>query len=328
LVKKPYFRVKLPVNDQSEFGIGVDVFAGHKGPGFSLGYNQLHRAVEGMLPSGTYTVEVTSYRPNGATFTGLQSITIKGAAIDGPSIGLAPASPIMVNVKEEFTSADRNGSMIVSRNGRSTQVNGPRRYLNVMLESADDFGMGTAVSLHPASAEDEALVIDGAAPGRYWVLVQSARGYAASIRSGNIDLLHQPLVVEAGGASPIEITMRDDWAEISGKVEGITSPVQPSRGVNASAVPSFVHVYCIPLADSGGQFTDIWVNSDGTFNSSQIPAGAYRLLAFDRPQTEMEYRDPEAMQAYDSKGSVVRVAGGQKERVTLHLISTSAGDDQ
>ena len=278
-----------------------------------------------MLPSGTYTVEVISYRPNGATVTGLQSVSIKGAAIDGPSIGLSPAGSIAVNVKEEFTSADHNRSMIVSHNGRSSQLDGSRRYLNVMLEPADDFGMGRPVSQRPpTSPGDEALVIDGAAPGRYWVRVQSSRGYAASVRSGNVDLLHQPLVVEMGGASPIEITMRDDFAEISGKVDGMTPPAQGVGNVNVSASPNSVHVYCVPLPESGGQFTDIWVNSDGSFGSSQIAPGAYRLLTFDRPQTEMEYRNPEAMQAYDSKGIVVRVAGGQKERATLPLISTSA----
>jgi hypothetical protein len=329
LVKHPYYRVKLPVVDESEGGLGVNVYTGHRGPGFSLGYNQLHHAVEGMLPSGSYTVEVTSYRPNGSTVTGLQLITIKGAAIKGPSIGLASAGSIAVNVKEEFTSADQNRSMILSHSGRSTQVNSPRRYLNVMLEPADDFGMGRPVSQRrPASSGDEALAIDGAAPGRYWVHVQSSRGYAASIRSGNIDLLHQPLVVEMGGTSPIEITMRDDLVEISGKVDGMIPPMQGPGNVTLSTAPSSVHVYCVPLPDSGGQFTDIWVNSDGSFDSPQLPPGAYRLLAFDRAQTEMEYRNPEAMQAYDSKGTVIRVPGGQKERVTLQLISTSAGNEE
>jgi hypothetical protein len=85
-----------------------------------------------------------------------------------------------------------------------------------------------------------------------------------------------------------------------------------------------MHVYCIPLADGSGQFTEIWAHADGTFDSHELPPGGYRVLAFDQVQTEIEYRSPEAMQAYDSKGSVVRLTGGQKERVTLQLISTGA----
>lgn len=340
LVKQPYYRVKLPVvvpgSDDSTSGLGVTVYAGHKGPGFSLAYNQLHHAVEGMLPNGMYTVEVTNLRPNGAT--GMQTITIKGAPIGGPSIELAPNGLIAVNVKEEFTAADHTGSSTFSTNGNTTVLSGPRRYLNLTLDPADDFGTGRSISLrNPTGPGDEALVIEGASAGKYWVRVQSSRGYPASIRSGNLDLQHQPLVVGVGGAaSPIEITMRDDTAQISGRIEGIPSAPQQGPG-GAGGGPSGgpggpgqsrMHVYCVPLADSSGQFTELSAHADGTFDSSQLPPGAYRVLAFDQAQTEIEYRNPEVMQAYDSKGSVVRLTGGQKERVTVQLISTSGSSNE
>ena len=325
LVKKPYYRVKLPVVDPSEFGIGVNVYAGHRGPGFALGYNPLHQAIEGMLPSGTYTVEATSVRANGATLAGSQSITIKGATVTGPGIVLSPAGTIAVTVKEEFTAADPSGSTQIDRRGHSMALNGPRRYLNVALLPVDDFGMKPVRSLRPATGPgDDSLVIEGTPPGTYWVRVQSSRGYPSSIRSGNIALQHHPLVVGIGGAAPIEITMRDDTAEISGKVDGMPPLAQNARRAGASETQSWVHVYCVPLADSAGQFTDIWVSLDGTFVSPAIPPGAYRVFAFDRPPSDMEYRNPEAMQAYDAKGTIVRVAGGQNEHVTLQLISTSA----
>lgn len=342
LVKKPYYRVKIPVvvpgSDESNNGFSVTVYAGRKGPGFSLGYNRTHHAVEGMLPSGTYTVEVTDLRQNGAT--GMQTITIKGAPIEGPSIVMAPNGLIAVNVKEEFTGADHSGTATFSSNGNTAVLNGARRYLNVTLDPADDFGTGRSVSLrNPTGPGDEALAIEGAAAGKYWVRVQSSRGYPASIRSGNLDLQHRPLVVGVGGAaSPIEITMRDDTAEISGRIEGIAPAPQQrpggaggglSGGTGGPSGPSGLgqsqmHVYCVPLADSGGQFTELWAHTDGTFDSPELAPGAYRVLAFDQVQTEIEYRNPEAMQAYDSKGSVVRLTGGQKERVTLQLISASA----
>lgn len=178
------------------------------------------------------------------------------------------------------------------------------------------------------------MVIEGAPAGNYWVRVNSSRGYPASIRSGNLDLQHQPLVVGAGGtASPIEITMRDDTAEISGTVEGVTptargpvsamAAVQGWASYTSSAGQAAAHIYCIPLADSSGQLTEIWVSPDGSFVSQGLPPGAYRLLAFDREQHELEYRNPEALRTYDSKGPVVRVVGGQKEHVQLQLISTS-----
>jgi hypothetical protein len=343
LVKQAYYRVKLPVvvpgSDESSNGFGVAVYAGRKGPGFSLAYNNLHHAVEGMLPSGTYTVEVTSLRPNGET--GLQSITIKGAPVEGPSIVMAPNGLIAVNVKEEFTAADHSGTATSSSIATTAVLNGPRRYLNVTLDPADDLGTGRSVSLrNPTGPGDEALVIEGAPAGRYWVRVQSSRGYPASIRSGNLDLQHQALAVGVGGAaSPIEITMRDDTAEISGTIEGITPPAAgpggasggqnggPGGGPGGGARRSGMHVYCIPLADSPGQFTEISAHPDGTFDSRELPPGAYRVMAFDQVQTEIEYRNPELMQSYESKGSVVRLTGGGKERVTLQLISTSGSSN-
>jgi hypothetical protein len=341
LVKQPYYRVKVqviapaivPVNDAPLNGLTVDVYAhGRKGPGFSLGYNDLHHAIEGMLPNGTYTIEASGWGANGVT--GSQTITIKGAPIDGPSMTLVPNVSLPVNVKEEFTSADNTGPTTWTINGRNTVIKGPRRYLNVSLEPDDDFARGQPRSLRdPTKPGDDALVVESVPAGSYWVRINSSRGYPASIRSGNLDLQHQPLVVGAGGAAPIEITMRDDTAEISGTVAGVTPPAQASANENDGARgwtsytpmggPAAAHIYCIPLADSSGQFTEIGVSPDGSFVSPGLAPGAYRLLAFDRPQPELEYRNPEAMQAYDSKGPVVRVAGGQKERVTLQPISTS-----
>ena len=339
LVKLPYYRVKVPVLNAPDNGVAVSVYAhGRKGPGFSLGYNNSDHAIEGMLPDGTYTIEASRFGPDGVT--GLQTITIKGSAIDGPSMTLVSNTSIPVNVKEEFTSADNPGSMTWNINGRNTVIKGPRRYLSVTLEPADDFGVGPQISLRDPRRADDVLVIEGAPAGSYWVRVNSSRGYPASIRSGNLDLLHQPLVVGAGGtATPIEITMRDDTAEISGTVDGVTPPAQRpviSSGANLASgdargwisdaplgVQAAAHIYCIPLADSSGQLTEIWVSPDGSFVSQGLAPGAYRLLAFDREQHELEYRNPEALRTYDSKGPMVRVVGGQKEHVQLQLISTS-----
>jgi hypothetical protein len=216
-------------------------------------------------------------------------------------------------------------------NGHTTVVRDARRYLNVVLEPADDFGNKMQYPLgNLKGAGDNTLAIDGVSEGSYWVVVRSSRGYPASIRSGNLDLEHQPLLVGVGGGtSPIEITMRDDTAEISGTVEGVstaangTGAASPAGTTSYSAVgPIGPHLYCIPVADSGGQFLEVWVGPDGSFDAQGLAPGAYRLLAFDRIQPDLEYRSPEAMRAYESKGPVIRVVGGQKERVTLQLILT------
>jgi hypothetical protein len=335
LAKQPYYRVKVGVtNVTPEVGINVSVYAlGRKGPGFALGYNNRDQAIEGMLPNGIYTIEASTFGPNSTA--GLLTLTVKGAAVEGPRMTMAPVGSIDVNVTEQFTSDDHTGSSTITTNGRSVTLNGPRRYLNLWLESDDDFERGGRAGLrNPTKPGDESLVIENVRPGRYWVRVNSSRGFAASIRSGSTDLLRQPLVISADAStSPIEITMRDDSAEISGTVDGIAAPPrEPATATDGGggliSSPTYVdpaaaHIYCIPLPDSSGQFTEIWVSPDGSFTSPPLPPGAYRLLAFDRPQPELEYRNPDAMQAYGTKGPVVRVASGQKENVRLPLISTS-----
>lgn len=330
IVRQAYYNVSIPVLNAPGAGLGISVFvAGNRGPGFSLGFNERDQSIEGMLPNGTYTVEATSYGVNNNVAAGSINLTVHDGPASGPPMTLLMGASIPVTVHEEFTATQKwdSGSSWSTGTRRFT-LSGPRRYLNVMLDPEDDFGAGRGAGLRtPTSSNDQSLVLENVLPGRYWLRISSARGYVASVRSGNANLLQEPLTVGEGGSpAPIEITMRDETAEIEGTVEGIPSP-PPAVGATDGAeralpfTAAAAHVYCIPLPDSGGNFTEVWVSPDGNFHSAPLVPGAYRVLAFARPQSELEYHNPEAMQAYDSKGPVVRVSAGQKENVRLQLIS-------
>jgi hypothetical protein len=330
LARREYYSVKVPVANvaDTDRGLAIVVSAqGHRGPGYALGYNHRTQAIEGLLPNGNYTLEAAGFSPPS---TGVVNISVKGAALEGAHMTLIPNGSISVKVKEEFTASEEAGSQgrVIIRTTGSDQ--GPRRYLNVRLEPADDFGQDRPAWLRPPTRpEDDALVIEGVQPGRYWVRVDTSRGYVAAITSGTTDLQHQLLAVASGGSSPpIEITMRDDAAEVEGVVEGAHaqyegSPVLSTRSGTLAPDGSFAHVYFVPLPDSSGQFKDIWVSADGKFSEPQMPPGTYRVLAFDRPQPELEYRNPEAMRAYEAKGLLVRLVAGQKEHLQVPLISSA-----
>ena len=81
-------------------------------------------------------------------------------------------------------------------------------------------------------------------------------------------------------------------------------------------------VYCIPLTDSTGRFAEAGISGEGTFQFRDLSPGTYRVLAFDRPQGELEYRNAEAMDVYEGKGSVIRLLPGQTEQVRIPLIVT------
>lgn len=331
LVRQPYYNVRIPVLNAPGGGLGVTVFvAGNRGPGFALGFNEGDQAIEGILPSGAYTVEATSYGVNNNVAAGSINLTVHDGPASGPPMTLLMGASIPVTVREEFTATQKwDSAFSWTEGGRRFTLSGPRRYLNVMLDPEDDFGSGRGATLRsPTGSNDQSLVLENVLPGRYWLRISSARGYVASVRSGNINLMQEPLTVGEGGSpAPIEITMRDETAEIEGTVEGIASPPVMTGAAdevtqrNLPFTAAAAHVYCIPLPDSGGNFTEVWVSPDGNFHSSPLVPGAYRVLAFASPQSELEYHNPEAMQAYDSKGPVVRVSAGQKENVRLQLIS-------
>ncbi len=321
LVKRPYYNVKISVTDAAPavYGMNVNVagLKGHAGPGYTLTYNAATQKIEGLLPSGTYTIEATAYGQS--SMAGVMTLVVKGSAVSDARMTLQPATTIVLDVKEEFSGKPPEIAVTTSTGGgRSFQIRGPRRYLNASLESADDFNLGKNGFLRPATGpNDSVLDIPDVLPGRYWLRVWSAYGYAATVRAGSTDLLREPLVVGAGSSSiPVEITMRDDSAQIAGQIEQFAgSPSAAVRGMP----PAFV--YCVPTPDSTGQFTEVGVSPDGTFTSMPLPPGDYRVLAFDRQQSGLEYRNPEAMKSLEGDGPIVHVSGGQTEHVTLQLSS-------
>ena len=326
LVRQPYYPVKVAVANVST-GTPMNVIVsvqGRRGPGYALGYNDREQIIQGLLPNGTYTLEAAGYEPNAVA--GSLNVTVHEAAVEGPRMTMVAGHPIKVDVKEEFTSTETSGFTINGGGGSSRGFRG--RYLNVALETTDDFGQERSFSLRPPRRpEDESLVIEDVQPGRYWVRITSSRGYASSVTSGGVDLQHEPLVVGAGGASsPIEVTMRDDFAEIEGTIEGANATVSdtaPPSGPVSSVSYATAYVYCVPLPDSPGQFTEAGVSSEGKFASLRLPPGVYRVLAFRRQQTDLEYGNPEAMRAYDAKGQIVRLVAGQKEHLRLQVVSSS-----
>jgi hypothetical protein len=318
-VRKPYYQVKVPVANFPE-GTGVRVIVtaqGRPSPGFSLGYNQQEHRIEGLLPDGMYTLEISNY--GSPAWNGIANITVKGTALQGAPITMVTAGSIAINVKEEFTSGT-SATTTWNTNGRSFQVKGPRRYLNLTLSPADDFDSENTASPDPPSGPgDEALVISRVLPGAYWVQVYSSIGFPTSITCGGIDLLNHPLVVGIGASvPPIEITMRDDWAQFEAKVESPNSSLILSALENGSSA----WAYLVPLPDSAGQFQLVPMSLNEESESPQIAPGDYRILVFDHRQPELEYHNPEAMRAYDGKGQVVHFIGGQKEKLTLPLIIT------
>jgi hypothetical protein len=306
---QPYYPVKIPVAN-GEMNAGLDVrvtLQGRSGPGYSLGYNASTHKIEGLLPSGNYTVQALSYGQDSAS--GEVNLRVAGAPAEGSMLTMTGNSSVTLEVQEVFMQANTalgaNGS-----HDRPYLGQGPRAYLYPALESADDFARWGSGSVRaPANSNDNAIVLENVPPGRYWLRLNTSFGYVASATMGGVDLLHHAFEIGSGSNLPIEVTMRDDTATLEGTVTRTGSPSSGSQTL----------IYCVPLGDGPGVFQEMGVPADGKFDI-QLPPGTYRVMAFASPKPDLPYREPEAMRAYDSKGQVIQLPAGQTASVQLQFI--------
>jgi hypothetical protein len=322
-LKREYYSVKMGIANAA-VGVYPDVQVwrqGHEGPGYSLGYNPRDEAIEGLLPNGNYAVQVTSR--GAAAMTGISNITVSGAPVSGAVVTLVPGTAIAVSVREEFQHPRASSTATVTDGFRGNLANSERRlsYLQATLVPVEEFGFKQSYSLRPpVGPDDESLVFENVLPGRYRVHVETRVGYVASIGSESTDLQSLPLDVGFGASPPqIEITVRDDGADVQGSVAGLTNNGNRG-GASYSSVQMGAFVYFVPTNDSG-QMKRTWLGQDGNFRVQQLPPGTYRVLAFDHQRPELEFANEEVMSRYDSKAQVISVVAGQSENLQLTLIT-------
>jgi hypothetical protein len=323
-LKHEYYPVKVGlVNNEPGQSPQIEVWPqGNEGPGYSLGYDFRDGSIQGSLPNGIYTVHVATYGPN--AMSGTSNITVAGAAASQQVVTLSPSASISVSVREELQQRQGTSTMTVGDQfGREFTAN-PRRpnYLQLTLVPAGGFGFQPSFSLRPpAGPEDESLVLESVEPGRYRVRVDTSVGFVSSVTSGGTDLQRQLLVVGAGAAPPpIEVTVRDDGAEVEGTIEDLGGS-ETAGTRKASDAQLQGTVYFLPLDSSSGQSKHAFVLAPGAFQVQQLAPGTYRVFAFDRPQQDFEYASEEVMRQYDSKARIISLASGQKEQLRLALIS-------
>ncbi len=324
VTRQPYYSVKMAVaSGEAINGMNINVSVqGRRGPGYSLGYNNETKQIEGMLPNGNYLVEAATDGPTLAR--GAAGLAVSGAPSEGSSLTLHRSGSIPLDVKEEFSNdAARNDRISYSDGHRTFNVHGPQQYLQARVEAADDFEQQVNGQIRPPTGpNDDSMILENLPPGRYWLRLNSSRGYVASATLGGVDLLHEPLVVGAGSGLPIEVKLRDDFAEMEGSVAEMSTGSTTNGTVASRPYSSGVWVYCFPLPDSGGQFQQLEVSTDGKFSLKMVP-GSYRILAFNARQLNLPYRDATAMRPYETKGEVVHLIAGQKATLQVHLTSSS-----
>jgi hypothetical protein len=338
--RREYYRVRLPItNNPAAEQYQIEVWSqSHPGPGFSLGYDARQNMVGGSLPDGAYTVLLRSYSPIG--MTGMSNFVVRGAAVSGPSLSLVPNVSVPVTVQEEMQHRPEFNMTSNTPNGETFTASARRpSYITAILVPADSFGSGQDVGLSPPTGPDDVtLRFDNVPPGRYRVRVIVNGGYASSVVSGSTDLQQNLLAVDGGSApQPIEITVRDDGAEVRGHVDGLVDYTAQASTESQLVAISFAQrrrfrnrwgsrqptVYFIPEArGSNTQLPRAFVGPGGEFETSQMPPGSYRVLAFEHQQDDLEFATEDQLRRYDSTAQRVELGPGDKQTLKLSVTPT------
>ena len=200
-------------------------------------------------------------------------------------------------------------------------------YAAISLSPVEQFGMRRNVMAQRVQGNPEkGLMLSNVGAGTYWLQVSPNNCYAASATWGDADVLHRPLTVGPEGAStPIEVTLRNDGAEVIGKVQlpQSANSQKSNEGVTIRPMGPVEFVYFVPLEENSGQLRQMQVWVDGMFDATQIAPGAYRILAFDHLKTELGTANSELMRKYETMGVVVELSASQKLRLPSPLALVS-----
>jgi hypothetical protein len=319
VARRQYFPVHISVGDApAGRPMNLSVYpVGHRSPGWSLGYNPMDQAIEGILPNGTYTVEADALGES----SGIANLAVNGRPASA-TLQLVPNTSITVNIHQEYKSTQANSGIAME----GANENADEQILlqtDVMLMPVEPLRrVGPTLARTVPGSQGRILTFPNVRPGSYRVQVVAGGGYAAGIESGGMDLLRQPLVVGFGGGNaPIEVTLRDDGAEVSGTVEDEAASSQ--TGVN----PSSHYIYLLPAEESAGQIRQSAIWRGNSFTIAQVPPGDYLAIAFDQVMQELPYGNEEALRPLLNKGKMIHVEAGQKVNVdNLKLLSAGEAE--
>lgn len=243
---------------------------------------------------GEYSIVAETIRGGNETLYGTTPVTVGDADVDGVSVELFPAATIAVQTEWDKAPSD-NGQTAAATNAGVHLTPEVRRLGNDEYWSRPDNRDGQT-----------AEVLQRVLPGSYRVTVRSnPRGYVASLRSGQTDLMQNRLVVTPGaGPAPIQVVFRGGAATLNGMVK------------NAAGVSCWIVI--APDSESPVEYNPISVA--GQFTISGLAPGAYHIYALTSVDG-LEYRSREAMRKFDNQATSVSLSENETKQVEVELIS-------
>jgi len=300
LAPQPFYRVSGSINGYAP-GQPVNLQL-RNSAGIPLPYNWRFDSANGSfringVPVGAYTLHAEASDGRRNSLTATVPLTVN-AELSGLHLILLPTVTIPIRM-----------SVIASRTGAERfweQKNYFPAYVQLVARNAGLFELRYG-SQQVGERGAASLEVQNIAPGTYSVEINpNGPLYVQSAMSGTTNLLESDLSVAPGSSpQPIEITLRDDVAFLSGTVSLENQPLSATIlafSEHASAPPRIQPTY-----------------SGGNFQLSSLPPGTYKILAVDRPD-RLEYANPEAVKKYLSKAREVTLSPEQSARIDLELV--------
>jgi hypothetical protein len=319
LQKQRFYPVSITIPNRPQGrGVSWEVRSlGGQQAGFTARWNEQKGALETELPNGGYVAEVHAAARNSAQ-VGRVEFHVADGPVTGLTVGLGPEYTIPVSIRKEFTAARAQQDQATLE----SLDNSPDVYVNLVpADGAIDRGGGSLQ--HPAGSTDNGayqLLVPG--PGRYWIHASGYQGYVSSITSGGVDLAREPLTVSPdNAASPIEITLRNDYGEIDCT---FNTPEEETAaaGNNRAGLMRRVFFYAIPLFPTTARIAQA-VTQLGSqpLQFSNLAPGTYSVVASDSVQ-EIDLDDVQGLAQLTAKGRTVTVQPNGKVRVQVDVIET------
>lgn len=331
-----FYRITLPVAESVAQGLRITLSPNV--PERQLNYNARDHAIEGYLPSGDYDVHLVSnggpqqftINPAGANLTVSPSQTptqlcatvhlhIGSAAVRATApIALHPVPEIPVEVTRDYTDTSS-----------ASQLDPNRRNYSFNLQPVDFNNAGQVLGplVRNRNQQPDSVRATG---GTYTFMFNTGGAYAASITSGGVDLLQQPLVIDDSVTpQPIFVTLRNDTASItfhapSSVLTSVPTPTYTDTTIYAMAIP-LDRPEIQPLGPLG--FAATPSINEGAFGRNNhtlvnLAPGHYLILAAHDPQflMNLEYRNPDVLRDLTPQGVTVTLTGGQKTDVEVPLM--------
>ena len=321
LSRQPFYPVSIVVSNHPRGNPGLVMVREQSGHGGAIGMpmNPQQGTYETNLPNGHYSAEI---RSQGKTQTyGRVDFQVAGGPVVGLSLVELPLHSIAVEIHKEFT-ANKNEQVQTVRLGDSGNDSGPGLNLNLFpVDASMNFGSGGQLHRAAGSADDTLYELDSVTPGRFRVQIAAYRGYVASVRSGDVDLARDPLVIGAGDTTPpIEITLRDDGGSISGKVR--TASLGGSGSGQDVGEMVMAWAYAVPQFPNSAQIPSSAASEGANLSFGNLAPGSYRVVAFDQPQ-DIDLDDAQDLARLTAGGQTVTVEAGGTTTVQLDVVKTA-----